>query len=478
MKSITLKWMSAVVLLLIMFIGALLLANSVMLEKYYVYQTKDAFLNAYERVEKAYMDYPEDLLSVFRNLNAENGYKYMLINKSNRIIISSSPEYKEKLKLEVPKYQKDYMDKNRKLLNKGEVLYGALVDDNQKKSIVQLVVKLKKDEYLVITQPLSQLSENARIANEFFLMIGGVMLVFSVLVAYFMSKRMVRPILNITRIAQRIACLDFSHRYIGESRDEVGILGESINTISEKLDSTINNLKKTNEQLQHEMQLQKRFLASVSHEFKTPVGLIRGYGESLQLGMVESPTEQKDIAGIIIKEADGLNRLVNDIILLMRMDSGGFSMNLKKVDLVPILKESVHKFSLAASKKMVNIHTSIPGSLPAFADEERIMQVLENVFSNCLKHVNEEGRIDLDAKIKNGMIYVKVMNTGSQIPEYHLQHLFEVFYRVEDSRSRKSGGTGLGLSIVKGIIAAHKGSCGMENTKNGVSFWFALQHIL
>lgn len=466
--------MLSVVVLLIVFIGALLLSNSVFLERYYIYQTREAFQNAYDSVYKAYHDYPDDLLYLIRSLNSENGYKYILVDRSNAVILSSAPEFKENSRLELPRYQREYIDHNRKALNKGEILYGPLVDENKGQSFVQHIGKLKKDEYLVISQPLAQLSENARIANSFFLMIGVAMLSVSVLVTYFMSKRLVRPILDITFIAQRIADLDFTLRYQGNSEDEVGILGESINTISKKLDSTISDLKLTNEQLNKEMQLQKRFLASVSHEFKTPVGLIRGYGETLEHGMVNSPTEQKEISGIIIKEADRLNRLVNDIILLMRMESGAFKMKMQKIDLVPIMQETLDKFSMIASKKQVKLTKDIPESLPVFVDGERIIQVLDNLFSNSLRHVNNKGEIKFEAIIIHDIIRIELMNTGTKIPENHLGHLFEPFYRVEESRSRKSGGSGLGLSIVKGIITAHKGDCGVKNIDNGVIFWFTL----
>jgi len=212
----------------------------------------------------------------------------------------------------------------------------------------------------------------------------------------------------------------------------------------------------------------------MSHEFKTPVRLIRGYSESLNLGMIKTAREQREIADIIIKESDRLNRLVNDIIMLMRIDSGAFQINRHIIDLAPVLRETVEYFSQSAKEKQVAILLDIPRSLPAMGDKERIMQILENLLSNSLQHTNKNGEIHLRAIKENNAIRIEVMNTGPQISDSHIIHLFEPFYRAENSRSRKKGGSGLGLSIVKGIVLAHQGNYGVKNTKAGVMFWFSI----
>jgi len=474
LKSIKLKLISAVTILLILFIVTLLLANSFFLESYYIYQTRGSFEKTFETVLEAKNERTEDLLTLIRELNSENGYKYLLVNHDYQIRLSSTPEFTMNNKSELPKFQREYLHENRQELDKGNILYEALHHPIKEQSIIQLIAKFKKNQYLLITQPLQQLSDNAQIANHFFLIIGGILLILSILAVFFISRSMVRPIINITGIAKKIADLDFSHKYTGKSKDEVGMLGESINSISEKLDSTINHLKETNEQLQEEMQLQKRFLASVSHEFKTPVGLIRGYSESLNLGMIKTAKEQREISDIIIKESDRLNRLVNDIILLMRMDSGAFQINRHLINLAPVLKETVEYFSQSAKEKQIAILSDIPPSLPAMGDKERIMQILENLLSNSLHHANENGEIHLKAMKENDTIRIEVMNTGPQIPDSHIAHIFEPFYRAEDSRSRMKGGSGLGLSIVKGIALAHQGKYGVKNTETGVMFWFSI----
>ena len=222
------------------------------------------------------------------------------------------------------------------------------------------------------------------------------------------------------------------------------------------------------------MRMQKRFLAGVSHDFKTPVGLIRGYAESLVLGMAKSRQEQKELAGIIINEADRLDRLVNDITYMVRMDSRDLPLHLKSVNVPALLKNAAARFSPAAGKGGVKVRIEAPSGLAIEADEQRIMQVLDNLLANALRHTGPGGDVRLGAGGIKDHIRIEVFNSGEPISPEHLPHLFEPFYRVEDARPRESGGSGLGLAIVKGIVAVHGGECEVENTPEGVLFWFSL----
>lgn len=474
MKSITMKWMLAIVILITILIGAIILVNSIFLEKYYIYKTKATFINEYEELLEEYNNLSDNkFLDILRKRNSGNGYKYLVVNEKYDVILSSAPEFEEGNKLNLSKFIKNFISKNQKELTKGKIFYKALEsDDNQYD--VTLSAKLRNDHFLIITKPLQQVSENVAIANDFIIIIGIGILVIGVLIAYLISRTMVKPILDITKITSKIAHLDFSKRYHGTLKDEVGVLGKSINQIAEKLHSTISDLKQANVNLQGEIQLQKRFMASVSHEFKTPVGLIRGYTESLHLGMAKNKEEAQEFTSIILKETDHLNRLINDIILLMYIDSGIFQINMKDFDLVLSIHEVVNKLSQMPCEKSFEFVMDLPSKLQVCGDEGRLIQVLENLISNGTRHVNPGGILQITAKQKNNLIKVEVYNSGKQIPEEHLSHLFNAFYSAQDSRSRNKSGTGLGLSIVNSIIQKHKGECGVFNKEKGVVFWFTL----
>ncbi|WP_176461864.1 sensor histidine kinase [Anaeromicrobium sediminis] len=467
--------MLAMVVLLTLLIGSMILVNSIFLEDYYIFKTKATFVKEYEELLEEYRGISDrKFLDILRRRNSDNGYKYLVVNEKYDIVLSSAPEFKEGNRLHLSKFQKEFMKKNEKELTDGKVFYQALKRDDSKQYDITLVAQLRKDHFLLIAQPLQQVSENVAIANDFILMIGIGILIIGVIIANYMSRRIVRPILEITEITSKIANLDFSERYHGTLKDEVGILGKSINRISEKLHSTISDLKHTNTDLQKELQLQKRFLASVSHEFKTPVGLIRGYTESLHLGMAKDKEEAQEFTSIILQETDHLNRLISDIIFLMHIDSGIFQMNMKGFDLAISIQGVVNKFSQMPSEKSFELSVETPSKLQVCGDEGRLIQVLENLISNGIRHVSPGGILQLTANQKNNLVKVEIYNSGKQIPKEHLPHLFNAFYSAQDSRSRNNSGTGLGLSIVNSIIQKHRGECGVFNRADGVVFWFTL----
>lgn len=474
MRSITNKWMLAIVILLTLLIGSMILVNSIFLEKYYIFKTKTTFVNEYEVLLEEYEALSDrDFLSILKKRNSYTGYKYLVVNEKYDVLLSSAPEFQIGNRINLPKFLKKFLITNQKELSKGRIFYEALQSDDSQYDIA-LAAKLRRDYFLLITQPVQQISDNVAIANDFIIMIGIGILIIGVLIAYFMSRRIVRPLLEITKITSKIAHLDFSKRYHGTLKDEVGILGQSINKISEKLHSTISDLNQANANLQGELQLQKRFLASVSHEFKSPVGLIRGYTESLQLGMAKNKEEAEEFTSIILKETDRLSRLINDIIFLMHMDSGIFQINRKEFNLALSIQDVINKHSQMPRKKSLQFRIEIPSKLQVCGDEGRIIQVLENLISNGTRHVNLRGILQITAKEQNGLVKVEVYNSGDPIPEEHLPHLFNAFYCAQYSRSRNKSGAGLGLSIVNSIIKKHNGECDVYNKEDGVVFWFTL----
>lgn len=475
MKSITMKWMLAILLLLTLLIGSMILVNSVFLEKYYIFKNKTTFVNEYEVLLEQYKESTDnEFLNILKKQNSNTGYKYLVVNEKYDVILSSAPEFQIDDRFELTKFLKKFLSKHQNELSEDKIFYQALKSDDNSQYDIVLAAKLKRDYFLLITKPVQQISDNVAIANDFIIMIGIGVLIIGALIAYYMSRRIVRPLLEITKITSKIAHLDFSKRYKGTLKDEVGILGQSINRISEKLHSTISDLNQANTDLQAELQLQKRFLASVSHEFKSPVGLIRGYAESLQLGMAQNKEEAEEFTAIILQETDHLSRLISDIILLMHMDSGTFHIDKKKFNLAVSIQDIINKHVQMPTEKPLQFRTEIPSILPVYGDEGRIIQVLENLISNGIRHVDSRGILHITAKQLNDQVKVEVYNSGNPIPEKHLAHLFNAFYSAHDSRSRNKTGSGLGLSIVNSIMQKHGGECGVLNKEDGVVFWFSL----
>lgn len=202
--------------------------------------------------------------------------------------------------------------------------------------------------------------------------------------------------------------------------------------------------------------MRKEFVANVSHELKTPITAIRSYSETLLEGDVPEQMQSKFL-GVIEKEADRMNRLVLDLLLLSNIDyKKGEEVKLTNIN--EKVKDAIDKLKiLADEKKQKLIYTISDDELRAFIDPDALEQIITNLISNAIKYTNEDGTIEVKLYRKLGKIHLDVMDNGIGIPEKDQKRIFERFYRVEKGRSRKMGGTGLGLSIAKEMANAYKG---------------------
>ncbi len=200
------------------------------------------------------------------------------------------------------------------------------------------------------------------------------------------------------------------------------------------------------------------FVANVSHELRTPLSSIKGYAETLLEGALEDKKNAKEFISIIHKDSERLNKLIDDILDLSKIESGKMNMVFIPADISDVIHRTVSVLKKQASMKNITFELNVDQALPKVkGDETRLIQVLMNLADNAIKYTPESGRISISAGLEEGFVRVTVTDTGIGIPENDLPRIFERFYRVDKARSDQQGGTGLGLSIVKHIVSAHGG---------------------
>ncbi|MBO2531319.1 two-component system, OmpR family, sensor histidine kinase VicK [Planifilum fulgidum] len=221
----------------------------------------------------------------------------------------------------------------------------------------------------------------------------------------------------------------------------------------------------------------KEFVANVSHELRTPLTTIKSYLESLEDGAIGDPELASRFLRVTLQEAERMNRLINDLLLLSRLDAKETRFHKQAVDLREMLEEVADRFSIPCEKKGIRLALQVSGPLPrVYVDRDQIDQVLDNLLSNAVKFTPEGGAITIRARRqKDGMAEVSVSDTGIGIPKKDLGRIFERFYRVDKARSRQMGGTGLGLSIAREIVLAHGGDIGIDSVyRRGTTVTFTL----
>lgn len=275
--------------------------------------------------------------------------------------------------------------------------------------------------------------------------------------------------------------LKFENRYTGKRKDEIGELGRSINTLSDKLETTISELKSANIELEKDIkqkteaeQMRREFLANVSHELKTPIALIQGYAEGLADNVNDDEESRQFYCEVIIDEAKKMNNMVKKLLTLNELEFGNSNMELSRFDIVSLVKSAADSVELLAKQK--NITIVFNGTDPAYvwADEYMIEEVITNYLSNAVNHCKDPNVIDISFGRHDKKIKISIFNTGDIINEADINSIWDKFYKVDKARTREYGGSGIGLSIVKAIMESHNEEYGVTNHSTGVEFWFEL----
>jgi two-component system phosphate regulon sensor histidine kinase PhoR len=212
-------------------------------------------------------------------------------------------------------------------------------------------------------------------------------------------------------------------------------------------------------------QMRVDFVANASHELRTPLATLVGYAETLreQGGDIDSPTRERFI-GIIHDEARRMQRLVEDLISLSRIEAERFSPFTEEIDLSPLIEDVIQNCRNSAAERACEVHLEVPQQLPPIAgDRSQLLQLVDNLLSNSIRYGRAGGKIVLRAVAEPNMVRLTVSDQGEGIAPEHIPRLTQRFYRVDPSRSRSQSGTGLGLAIVKYIVERHRGRLSIES---------------
>lgn len=223
--------------------------------------------------------------------------------------------------------------------------------------------------------------------------------------------------------------------------------------------------------------LKKDFVANVSHELRTPLASIKGYSETLLDGGMDDKGTLKEFLRVIDRHATRMARLIDDLLVLSRLESHQMTIVSAPVDLGELIHATMKGFEKQARDKGIVIVSTLPDGLPkVLGDRDRLEQVMVNLLDNAIKYTPSGGRVSVTAEKTNGAVRVDVRDTGIGIPAGDIPRIFERFYRVDKARSRELGGTGLGLAIVKHIIQGHNGKMHVESSPGkGSTFSFSIK---
>lgn len=341
---------------------------------------------------------------------------------------------------------------------------------------------LSNGDSVMLRMAIQTIKDNVSISNTFITYVGLGILVIGIIAAYVFSVYITRPIKQLSHIAERMANLDFNVKYEDKDKSEIGLLGNSINNMSLKLEENISHLKSANRELQRDIErkvkieeVRTEFLSNVSHELKTPIALIQGYAEGLKEGITDDPESMDFYCDVIIDEANKMNNMVKKLLTLNQLEFGNEELVMERFDIIELITSIVNANELRASQKGISIIFNQKNEhIDVWSDEYKIEEVVTNYITNAINHCENEKYIEVSVERRDNDVRVIVFNTGKNIPEQDIQNIWQKFYKVDKARTREYGGNGIGLSIVKAIMDAYGKNYGVVNKSNGVEFWFDL----
>lgn len=484
-KSVRFRLFAVLCAVIIFLVLCLILINSIVLENFYVYSKTNTVKKLYHKINN-YYDSPNlstNLENELRRSAFINNFDILIKTDTDLIMFTTDRNFLSSLnRIQSSNQLKE--QEGSAILYKDDKMEIRRVDDKTSNlTYILLTGNLVNGYSLFIRIPVAPIEESVNISNKVLMLIGLLTIIVAALAVSIISRKFAEPILELNDITKKMSKLDFSNKYrIKNSNDEINELGQNINTMSDKLEGTIKQLRDNNKELEKDIEekskideMRKQFISDVSHELKTPIALIQGYAEGLVENVNTDEESKKFYAEVILDETSKMDSLVKQLLELMKLEYGKREFQDKEFNLVELIQGVIQNCHVMLEEKAIEVMFEAKEAIYVMADDFYIEQIVTNYFTNAIKHVEErEGKkqIKISIQLQEKKARVTVFNTGNQIAEEELDRIWGRFYKVDSSRNREDGGSGIGLSLVKAIQNNYKNAYGVENKPDGVEFYF------
>ncbi|MFT8350138.1 ATP-binding protein [Clostridium saccharoperbutylacetonicum] len=462
MKTIKTKLFCIFLGLMISLIAGGIILNSLFLESYYVYKNKGILVSVSEKIKDEYISSAgsefeyADMVQNIENINTIITDKNFNI-KYNSVRKKTSEEEKRLSK----QVQKEILANDKK--NAKKYVYYIAEKENAQNTRLVFFSRINDDEFIILTKSVRSIHQSVVIANEFFIIAGIIIIFIGAVIVLIFSNKITKPIIQMSNVAESISNLQFDKVIKTNSEDEIGRLGNSINKISDKLNCSIGELKR-------DITSKQELIRNMSHELKTPIGIIKGYAEGLKYGVVEDKEKIDKYCTILVEECDRMDKLVKELLNYSMMEGGMIKLNITAFNIKALLSRIIERFTPVFAEKNISLNLECIDDFIISADMDMLEKALNNYITNAIDHVSDNKVIDINVENGKERVEISVTNTGEHIPLEEINKIWDVCYRIDKARSRKYGGHGIGLSIVKLIAELHGGAARVENIDRGVKF--------
>ena len=338
--------------------------------------------------------------------------------------------------------------------------YNLINEQFQNETLIY-ALKLDKDVYAFINASLEPLDSTITIISNQFIITTIIVLILSLIIGYFISRKLSRPIIKISDEAKKLADGNFTADFKAPSDIyEINELAQSLNYAKEELSKTES--------------LKRDLMANVSHDLKTPLTMIKAYAEMVRDLTYNNKEKREEDLNIIIEEVDRLTLLVNDILDLSAAQSDNMNLKIEKFDLIDLINQVIKRFNILSFKEHYHFIFTHPDKVIIQADNKRIYQVIYNLVNNAINYTGNDKKIYINVIEDKHKYKVEIKDTGKGIKKEDLKHIWDKYYHSDKKHKRNNYGTGLGLSIVKNILQIHNYKYGVTSSDKGSIFYFEI----
>lgn len=366
--------------------------------------------------------------------------------------------------------------------NEGYCIFHQNYDEKMNSTFYDLVGVLDDGSLVALRSSATRFNENVATTMQLYSYTGILAIVIGCLAMFFVSSSYVKPIHEMAVVAKKMSQMDFNLKVTSHTEDEIGELGNSINSMSKELETAISELKTANVKLKKDIEkktqideMRKEFLSHVSHELKTPIALIQGYAEGLKENISEDQENKDFYCEVIMDEADRMNTMVKKLIALNELEFGTDKISMERFDIVELMHNINNSSNILLQQNKITLLFPYEQPIYVWGDEFMMEEVYINYLTNAIHYASEGGTVTIRLEEKENLLRVNVYNEGNLIPEEELDKIWIKFYKVDKARTRAYGGSGIGLSIVAATMNLHGRKYGAYNERNGVVFYFELE---
>ncbi len=471
-------------------------ANNLLLKRFYLKNKQTEIISAYESINAAEAvnafdtdEYDDEIVHICEKYSLD---LLVMDNDSQMVKFTGKDADMLKMRLWDKIFATQFGDKPKPPTPPGGEDETLIANENYTLSLtrdprsggeyLEMWGSLNSGNLFLIRSAVESIDNSVAITNRFLGYVSIAVIIISAIIIMIVSNGISRPILKLAEISEKMTNLDFDAKYVPKGDNEITLLGNNINKMSESLQKNISELKSANAMLKKDIEekteideMRREFLSNVSHELKTPIALIQGYAEGLSEGVIDDPENMAYYCNVISDEANKMNEMVRKLLTLNQLEFGADTVNMERFDIVELIQGVLKTTEILTKQNNIKVNFPIGNPIYVWGDEYLTEEIITNYLSNAMNHCDYDKTIDIDVKDEpDNKVKITVFNTGDPIPEESIEHIWEKFYKVDKARTREYGGSGVGLSIVAAICKSMNSAYGAENYDNGVGFYFTL----